>query len=115
MAVDLEIGDVKFILDQAALNDLLNSSQGPVAKELLRLAAKVDAEAKQLLTNQMVNVRTGRLRSSTTHVLVTRRGSVAAIVGSGAKYGIYLHEGTRHISPRPYLTTAARNVGLKVR
>jgi hypothetical protein len=103
-------GEVDVILDQAALRTLLDSEQGPVARHLLRIGGQVEAEAKRLLSNQLVNVQTGRLRSSTTHVLVRTGRGLSVFVGSGADYGIYVHEGTRYLAGRPYLVIAVERV-----
>ena len=99
------------VVNQGELERLLNSPDGPVARELLRIGSRVEAEAKRLLSNRLVNVDTGRLRSSTTHVLTRGVGrSIAVVVGSGADYGIHVHEGTRYVQGRPYLTIAAQTV-----
>lgn len=98
-------GDTKLVVDQAALAALLQSESGPVARHLLRLGVQIEGEAKQLLSNQLVNVVTGRLRSSTTHVLARGRGSdLSLFVGSGAFYAVHVHK------DRPYLVIAAEKV-----
>ena len=100
-----KFGDAKLVLDQAALAALLKSESGPVARQLLKLGVQIEGEAKQLLTNRLVNVVTGRLRSSTTHVLARGRGgNLALYVGSGAEYAAHVH------ARRPYLVIAAEKV-----
>lgn len=97
-------GNTKIVFKQGALDRLLASEQGPVGKELLRIGVAIEGDAKRLLSNQLVNVVTGRLRSSTTHVLVRRGRGLSLFVGSGASYAIEVHKG------RPYLTIAAEKV-----
>lgn len=102
--------NTSLVLNTGALNQLLNSERGPVGRELIRIGGRVEAEAKFLLSNRLVNVQTGRLRSSTTHVLVSRGGRLSVFVGSGADYGIYVHEGSRGREGRRYLVIAAEKV-----
>lgn len=103
-------GKTEVFLDQLALARLLESKDGPVGRELLRIGGQVEAAAKRLLSNELVNVQTGRLRSSTTHVLVQMGRGLSVFVGSGAEYGIYVHEGTDRLGGRPYLIIAAEQV-----
>jgi hypothetical protein len=103
--MSFRFGDTKLVLDQAALTALLTSEAGPVGRHLLSIGVKIEGEAKVLLSNQLVNVVTGRLRSGTTHVLAKARGGQLALyVGSGADYAIYVH------AKRPYLFIAAEKV-----
>lgn len=58
--------------------------------------AKIDMRAKQKLSNDMVHVRTGNLRSSQQMPVVAVVGN--RIVGSAvnvAKYAVFVHEGTK--------------------
>jgi hypothetical protein len=123
----------EFVIDEAALTALLAGPNGPVAKELGRLGARIEGEAKQLLSGDLVNVDTGRLRSSTTWRLFRRGQNLGVAVGSGVHYAEPVHNGgprqvrahtrtrkggrahqvrahTRNITARPYLKIAASRV-----
>lgn len=84
---------VKVFVDPAEIQRLVTSPDGPVAKELARIGAKVHGTAIQLLTNDMVNVDTGRLRSSTTWKLFTQNGTLGVAIGSSVFYAIIIHDG----------------------
>ena len=103
-------GDAEFVLDEAALVALFKSPNGPVAKHLARVGGQIEGEAKQLLSGDLVDVDTGRLRSSTTWKLFTQGDVIGLAVGSGADYSRHVHEGTRFMVGRPYLVIAARRV-----
>lgn len=98
------------VLDEKALHALLASPSGPVAKELGRIGARIEGEAKRLLSGELVGVRTGRLRSSTTWRLFTRGNQIGVAVGSGVNYSVFVHGGTRFMDGRPYLKIAAQRV-----
>lgn len=69
---------------------------GPVFRHWVMLMAKIDARAKQKLSNDVVHVRTGNLRSSQQMPVVAVLGG--RIVGSAqnvAKYALFVHEGTK--------------------
>lgn len=101
----IKTGRIDLKLDQGALGALLGSTSGPVGKELGRLGAQIEGEAKKLLSNDLVNVQTGRLRSSTTHVVFTSGRQVGVAIGSAAFYGVFVHAANR-----PYLTRAAERI-----
>lgn len=69
---------------------------GGVYTHWLKLMAKVDRKAKMFLSNDMVNVRTGNLRSSqqvpTVQILGTVLSGQAVNI---AKYARFVHDGTR--------------------
>lgn len=78
-----------------------------LARDLLRRGTRVEKRAKEYLSNQRVNVRTGRLRSSVHAELFTPpSGGVGVRIGTDVHYGRYLNDGTRHIRPRLWLTDA---------
>lgn len=81
----------KVVIDPAALAALVNSPNGPVAKELARTGARIEATAKQLLTGEIVNVDTGRLRSSTVWRIFTRNGRIGVAIGSSVDYAEIVH------------------------
>ena len=71
----------------------------------------VERRAKLLVTNRMVNVITGRLRNSINTTLgKSGIGSFSATIQPNVDYAIFLHEGTRYIRARPFMTTARRDV-----
>jgi HK97 gp10 family phage protein len=115
-------------VDQAALRRVLESSDGPVARELLRVALRLEGTTKRLLSTpgqgrlyprgrtvvhrasapgQPPAVDTGRLRASITHTLPERdeRG-LRVRVGTDVEYARYLEFGTRRMAPRPFLRPA---------
>lgn len=80
--------------DEAALKKLLTSSQGGVAKDLLRRGLKVESTAKRNLTRTPTRVNTGRLRSSIITVLYTTNGKLSVRVGTNVFYARWVHDGT---------------------
>lgn len=103
-------GDVTVVIDQKALQALMASPSGPVAKHLGRLGAKIEGRSKQLASGELVNVDTGRYRSSLTWRLFTRGSTVGVAIGSGVYYALFLELGTSRMSARPVLQTAAREI-----
>lgn len=98
----------RFVVNQAGLDRLLKSPQGPVAVDLLRRAIRVESQAKINATgnNGGPHVRTGRLRSSITHRLIVDAQGLGAEVGTTVFYGRYLELGTPRMRPYPFLRTA---------
>jgi hypothetical protein len=88
-------GEVRNVLDVHAINRLLSSRQGPVARDLLRRGYRVTAVAKRLCP-----VDHGRLRASITPVLVSRDGMFIVEVGTNVKYARWVHDGTGIYGPR---------------
>lgn len=86
---------VRVSIDQGALNALLRSPSGPVARELYRRGKRVEAAAKRL-----VGVDTGRLRASISTDLIARGGVPVARVGTRVRYGLVHHEGHGWIYPK---------------
>lgn len=134
----IRFGNVDIVIDERALQELVTSESGPVGRELARIGARVHGTAVGLLTNDMVDVDSGRLRSSTTWKLFTRNGMLGVAVGSSVFYAIIIHDGgtftvrphtrrnpsgrgrhrvrghTRTVVGRPYLVEAARRNGITV-
>lgn len=78
-----------------------------LALDLLRRGMRVERKAKLFLSNQRVNVRTGRLRSSVHAELFRQPNSEVGVrIGTDVGYGRHLNDGTRHIRPRLWLTDA---------
>lgn len=99
----LDAAGVRVVLDNAAIQRLLSSANGPAAKAVLRAGVKVEAGAKRLCP-----VDTGRLRASITHRLETDGGDPVAYVGSNTAYAAYVEFGTRFSPAQPYLRPALR-------
>ncbi|MBD3194359.1 MAG: hypothetical protein GF317_04840 [Candidatus Lokiarchaeota archaeon] len=71
----------------------------------------VEADAKRLMSRGSLRaVDTGRLRASLTSKVHTtvNKGYVLGEVGTNVHYGIYVHEGTKKMSERPFLTEALK-------
>jgi HK97 gp10 family phage protein len=87
---------LKFHEGELAL--LLKSEGGPTGRFMATLAAKVETAAKARCP-----VKTGRLRSSINHRVETSGKGIVAIIGTNVEYAIYVHEGTRYMTGRPFL------------
>lgn len=96
-------GDVR--IDPAAVAELVNDPDGPVAAELVKLAVRVESRAKTLCP-----VDTGRLRSSITHAVTGGQGGLACRVGSNVHYAPWVELGTRRMAPRAFLRRALAEV-----
>lgn len=84
-----------------ALDRLLESAAGPVAKDLARRAVRVDAAAKRLCP-----VDTGRLRSSINWRLAADARGLLALVGTNVHYAPHVEFGTFRTRPQPFLRPA---------
>lgn len=75
---------------------------GPVYNHWVMLMARIDMTAKRKLSNDMVNVRTGNLRSSqAAPVIIVRGNTIVGVAENTAAYAYYVHEGTRPHEIRP--------------
>ena len=92
---------IRIRLDHRALDQLLESEDGPVGKMLARAAIKVDAAAKRLCP-----VDTGRLRSSITWTLGRDSLGLLAVVGTNVTYAMHVEFGTINMAAQPYLRPA---------
>lgn len=97
------MADVSVRLYPAAIQALLNSPSGPVARDLARRAVRVESAAKALAA-----VDTGRMRSSVTWALAVDGRGLFAEVGTNVLYAIYVELGTRYMRAQPYLVPALR-------
>lgn len=88
-------------MDKPALDRLLESEHGDVARHLLKLAVMVERTAKHLCP-----VDTGRLRASITHAIAHDNLGILALVGSDVYYAIYVELGTRFMRAQSFLRTA---------
>lgn len=91
----------RVVLDRAALDRELTSTNGPVAKDLTRRAISVDRAAKGLCP-----VDTGRLRSSINWRLAVDSRGLLAVIGTSVTYAPYQEFGTRHQPGKPFLRPA---------
>lgn len=92
-------------INQAAIQGILRSQYGPVARKLMKVAAKSERYAKQRCP-----VDTGRLRSSITHRLDYSGSGFAAdgigfhaVVGTNVEYAPYVEFGARGRPPAAFL------------
>lgn len=86
---------VEVRIEQAAMDRLLRSPSGGVARDLLRRGRNVESEAKRLCP-----VNSGRLRSSITADLRLDGGLPTMRVGTNVAYARYVHDGTGIYGPR---------------
>jgi hypothetical protein len=88
------MASVSHRLDHAAIQRILRSPTGPVARDMLRRGRNVERVAKRL-----TGVDTGRLRASINTEQVYRFGAPGARIGSRVKYARVHHEGHGIIRP----------------
>jgi hypothetical protein len=81
-------------VNDAAIQKMLRSPKGQVARGILKIGKKVERKAKRL-----VPVDQGILRNSINTELIIRRGPVARI-GTKTKYALAVHNGTGIYGPR---------------
>lgn len=93
------MSDIRF--NSGALEALLKSSSGAVAKEVLQVGLRVERMAKQLAP-----VDTGRLRASIRTELRGDAQGPYAVVGTNVHYAIYQEFGTRFMPAHPFLRPA---------
>lgn len=91
---------VRVISNKRALDAIIRSSSGAVAKDLLRRGKKVEAKAKINLQRAPRRVDTGHLRSSIHTTLLTLNNAPAVRVGTNVFYAIFVHNGTGIYGPR---------------
>lgn len=103
-------GGIRFVMDPSAVQKLLNSPDGPVARDLTRRCIRVESQAKVNASGRPgPNVRTGRLRSSISWGIVREVTPVSQIygrVGSAVHYAGYVERGTTRARAYPYLLPA---------
>jgi len=106
----IKSGGINLVLDEKALRATMTGPNGPVAKHLARLGGKIESRAKVLASGELVNVRTGRYRSSLTWRMFTRGDRIGVAIGSGVHYARFIESGSRYMNPRRVLSTAAGQV-----
>ncbi len=102
----------------AKLNAYSISTTSKVYDAVKRAHLIVEAEAKRLITSGYYKpaVDTGRLRMSITSGIVNfDKNSIEAKIGSNVYYGIYVHEGTKRMEKRPFLTDALEKKKEKIK
>lgn len=111
--VEIEQASRAFRFNQLELQNLLTGPSGPVARDLVRRAIRVEAAAKSGWSpsapaepGQKPAVRTGRLRGSITWRLGRDPLGLYADIGSSVLYAPYLEFGTSRMEARPYLRPA---------
>lgn len=88
-------------LNRAVRDRILESREGPVARELLRRGLQVERTAKRLAP-----VDTGRLRSSINTALAVDSRGLFARIGTNVDYALYVELGTLKQPAQPYLRPA---------
>lgn len=101
------------VINKAALEALLKSHDGAVAKDITRRGLRVVSAAKRNLSSNPSRVDTGRLRSSISFRLVSVNGSLTGRVGTNVKYAIFVHEGTGLFGPRHTLIVPRNKKALR--
>lgn len=89
------------VLHPGPLHHLLAETSGGVAAAMLRLGIQVQTEARRRCP-----VDTGRLRASIGVTLDAISTGPVVTVGSIVSYALYVHNGTRYMAGRPFLTDA---------
>lgn len=107
------LGTTRFVYDPSALERVLSSRNGSVARMLVRKCIRVESQAKLNASGRPgPNVRTGRLRSSITWAIVTEGATgvgqtrIYGRVGSAVYYAGYVERGTSRSRAYPYLLPA---------
>lgn len=87
-----------FVWHEGEAVRLLKATNSPVGRLLARYGAMTETAAKARCP-----VDTGRLRSSINWRLEIDSRGLAAIIGTSVEYAIFVHEGTRYMTGRPFL------------
>lgn len=91
--------------DRGALDVMLRSQGGSVGQNMLLRGIRVQSEAKRQIT-ALGAVDTGRLRASLVVWQQATNEGVQTFVGTNVEYAIYVHNGTRYVRARPFLSLA---------
>jgi hypothetical protein len=110
---EIDASRIVFRENRAGLNELLLSPSGPIGRDLIRRAIRVEAAAKlnasqppPSVPGQGPAVRTGRLRGSITWRIGRDFRGLYADIGSAVLYAPYVELGTSRMEARPYLRPA---------
>lgn len=82
-------------------NDVLNAMQAVKSLMLEDMGRTAEGHAKVELGKTPKRIDTGNLRNSIAHQVDMTEDSVS--VGTNVEYGIYVHEGTRKMTPNRFL------------
>lgn len=102
--------DVRIVINDQALRDLLAGDDGDGARTLLLAGVEIERRAKELCP-----VDTGRLRSSITRELSRDGEGLVMRVGTNVVYAPYVELGTSRVKPRPFLRAALASVVSRLR
>lgn len=100
------------IIHGEALQQILTSPDGEVAKDLLRRAIQVHNAASRLVpvgtpeSTGKKDYRGGALKASLTFGLTTDEQGLMAVVGANTDYAAYVEIGTSKMAAQPYLLPA---------
>lgn len=87
-------------VDRGGITAALNGPPGRVA--LLKLALRVETQAKRNCSNSIVNVDTGRLRAGNLSGVEVRNGRLSGYVRNEVEYAVPVHEGRRGFTAAEY-------------
>lgn len=91
-----------------ALKTGVAKEMGPTTNRATKhLLNRVRDRAYENLSGRMVNVRTGFLRS---RLQIRQLNQYAGQVYDDAFYAVFVHDGTQHMRPRPFLAEAVYHV-----
>lgn len=76
-------------------------AQAVIRRSIKRIGLIVERESKKVTP-----VKTGNLKRSITSVMI---GEDTVAIGTSVKYGLYVHEGTRYMTKRPFLVWGIEN------
>lgn len=94
-------------VNQAALQQLLRGSNGPIARDLGRRAVRVESQAKLNASGRPgPNVRTGRLRSSISWAISEDARGLYAVIGTNVFYAKWVELGSNTAPAYPFLRPA---------
>lgn len=101
--------NIKFSIDATKFNKFLSDAPDKVHRAIRNVIYKVTLLVER---GAKINapVDTGRLRASISTSIFPMNASVQTNV----KYAIYVHEGTRYVSARPFMKDAANDVEKQV-
>lgn len=94
------------------------SSEDALYKNLQRALILIENEAKRLITSGYFRpaIKTGALRNSVTSRIVEFSSKrITGEAGTGVGYDFYVHDGTKYMKKRPYLTDALKNKRNEIR
>lgn len=91
----------RIVFNQAELDELFGSPEGPAGKHLKKLGVRVQRAAKRLSP-----VDTGRLRSSIAEELGRDGQGLVERIGTNVEYAPHVEFGTRRMRAQPFLRPA---------